>query len=491
VQDKVVDIGESNMEMRSQEPLVSASDNAFRPARLCAVFLAAALLSACSSQSWRSSSAMWSDRNAGRAQAAGTAGLPEDAGQSAATSAAARDQSLTDARGSGGSDTAQQHRAQTDSKDGDAAATSGLTTGESGLSGHSDASAASGVASEGGAATDATGADQGRDLQAEQQGAGGDSMGSASTESAAEDAMAASAAATGPSSSALTDADSAAAQAATEQELTGAAAGEQDTVSALSEEASGAAREVSPADPDRTDSSAAGAAGTAASAETSAAGTAASAETAAAGAAASAETAAAGAAAESAAGSDLAAAGKSPSASGEGGEALSGQQPAQQEEVIVGLVETPGKKATPTETVIPQTLGGMLPLTLGLEGEGEFDFDKAVLRDQVRSVLDEVAAKLKDAEYDRLEIVGHTDRIGTEVYNQYLSERRAWAVARYLIQQGVPVNKLAVEGRGMHEPLTSAQDCTGLSREETITCLQTDRRVVISASIRRVDVNVH
>ena len=106
-------------------------------------------------------------------------------------------------------------------------------------------------------------------------------------------------------------------------------------------------------------------------------------------------------------------------------------------------------------------------------------------------ILDEVAARLKGAEYDRLEIVGHTDRIGTEVYNQYLSERRAWAVARYLIQQGVPVNKLAVEGRGMHEPLTSAQDCTGLSREETITCLQTDRRVVISASIRRVDVNVH
>jgi len=159
--------------------------------------------------------------------------------------------------------------------------------------------------------------------------------------------------------------------------------------------------------------------------------------------------------------------------------------------VIVGLVETPGKKATPTETVIPQTLGGMLPLTVGVEGEGEFDFDKAVLRDQVRSVLDEVAARLKDAEYDRLEIVGHTDRIGTEVYNQYLSERRAWAVARYLIQQGVPVKKLAVEGRGMHEPLTTAGDCTDLSREATITCLQTDRRVVISASIRRVDVNVH
>ena len=166
-------------------------------------------------------------------------------------------------------------------------------------------------------------------------------------------------------------------------------------------------------------------------------------------------------------------------------------QAAKQEEVIVGLVEAPGKKATPTETVIPQTLGGLLPLTLGVEGEGEFDFDKAVLREQVRVVLDEVAGKLKSAEYDRLEIVGHTDRIGTEVYNQYLSERRAWAVARYLIQQGVPVTKVAVEGRGMHEPITAANACAGLTREATIACLQDDRRVVISASIRRVDVDVH
>ena len=209
-----------------------------------------------------------------------------------------------------------------------------------------------------------------------------------------------------------------------------------------------------------------------------------------------------GTAADGGAGLDQAAAaaanaGQGSSGASEGGAALSRErtsqdsQAAKQEEVIIGMVETPGKKATPTETVIPQTLGGMLPLTLGLEGEGEFDFDKAVLREQVRVVLDELAAKLKSAEYDRLEIVGHTDRIGTDDYNQYLSERRAWAVARYLIQKGVPATKLAVEGRSMHEPVTAANACAGLTREATIACLQDDRRVVISASIRRVDVNVH
>lgn len=165
--------------------------------------------------------------------------------------------------------------------------------------------------------------------------------------------------------------------------------------------------------------------------------------------------------------------------------------PPPQTEVIVGLVEAPGKKATSTEQVIPQTLGGMLPMTVGVDGEGEFDFDKAILRQHVKGLLDGLAFKLKEADYDRLEIVGHTDRIGTDDYNQYLSERRAWAVARYLVKQGVPVTKMRVEGKGMNEPVTHSNECAALSRDELITCLQKDRRVVISASIRKTDVDVH
>jgi OOP family OmpA-OmpF porin len=114
-----------------------------------------------------------------------------------------------------------------------------------------------------------------------------------------------------------------------------------------------------------------------------------------------------------------------------------------------------------------------------------------VLREQVKELLDTLVSRLKGAEYDRIEIVGHTDRIGTDDYNQYLSERRAWAVARYLAKQGVPVTKMQVEGRGMHESITPAHECEGKTgRDELIACLQKDRRVVISASIRKVDVNV-
>ena len=133
----------------------------------------------------------------------------------------------------------------------------------------------------------------------------------------------------------------------------------------------------------------------------------------------------------------------------------------------------------------PQTLGGVLPLVLGVNEEGRFDFDQYALRPEVKAILDELAAKLKTAEYDRLDIIGYTDRIGTSDYNRRLSELRAYSVAQYLISRGVPDNKIHYEGRGDKDPLTQSGQCQGLAREELITCLQKDRRVEIEASIHR------
>jgi outer membrane protein OmpA-like peptidoglycan-associated protein len=152
---------------------------------------------------------------------------------------------------------------------------------------------------------------------------------------------------------------------------------------------------------------------------------------------------------------------------------------------VVGMVEAPGGRVRLEEEVTPQTLGGMLPLTVGIDEEGQFDFDKAVLRPDVRTVLDELAGRLEDADWDRLDIVGYTDRIGTDNYNQHLSEQRAWAVARYLVDQGVPLQKLKVEGRGERNSLLTQGECKDLGREEMIACLQKDRRVEIEASIRK------
>ena len=151
----------------------------------------------------------------------------------------------------------------------------------------------------------------------------------------------------------------------------------------------------------------------------------------------------------------------------------------------LAAVDVPSSKVNVDEEYRPQTLGGMLPLVLGVNEDGRFDFDQYVLRDEVKTVLDQLAVKLTSADYDRLDIIGYTDHIGTPEYNQRLSELRAWSVAQYLLSKGVPENKIHYEGRGEKNPVTRPDECTGLARDDLIACLQKDRRVEIEASIRR------
>ena len=73
-----------------------------------------------------------------------------------------------------------------------------------------------------------------------------------------------------------------------------------------------------------------------------------------------------------------------------------------------------------------------------------------------RPYLDSVGEMLRlpRAQGKRVLIVGHTDALGGEVYNQVLSERRAAAVRAYLADRfGIPAELLLVEGEGKHEPL--------------------------------------
>jgi outer membrane protein OmpA-like peptidoglycan-associated protein len=109
-----------------------------------------------------------------------------------------------------------------------------------------------------------------------------------------------------------------------------------------------------------------------------------------------------------------------------------------------------------------------------------FDFDKAILKhNPARDQLDKFAAGLKTLKYDSINVVGYTDRIGSEEYNQRLSLHRAEAVKSYLITQGVPSGKILVEGKGKADPITRDR-CKGSEETEAlIGCLQPDRRVEV------------
>ena len=91
-------------------------------------------------------------------------------------------------------------------------------------------------------------------------------------------------------------------------------------------------------------------------------------------------------------------------------------------------------------------------LKLTLDSEVSFDFGKANIKPTFRPSLDKLGNLLM--KYDRtvVHVVGHTDSIGSEGYNQGLSERRASSVGDYLASLGVPLQRLRTEGRGEGEP---------------------------------------
>ena len=121
-----------------------------------------------------------------------------------------------------------------------------------------------------------------------------------------------------------------------------------------------------------------------------------------------------------------------------------------------------------------------------LDADALFDFDKAVLRPAGRDTLDAFVGKLKDITPETIIAVGHTDRFGSDAYNQSLSERRVATVKAYLLDKGVNSNRLHTEGKGETQPVTKAEDCNGAKSVKTVACLQPDRRVEVEVIGTRI-----
>lgn len=117
-----------------------------------------------------------------------------------------------------------------------------------------------------------------------------------------------------------------------------------------------------------------------------------------------------------------------------------------------------------------------------LSADALFKFDRGDLGGllpQGKARLDQLAAHLNQAyaHVERIALVGHTDRLGSDAYNQTLSEQRAWTVKAYLQSQGITV-PLQAEGRGETQPTGQTDQCRGERATPALTqCLQPDRRV--------------
>jgi OOP family OmpA-OmpF porin len=119
---------------------------------------------------------------------------------------------------------------------------------------------------------------------------------------------------------------------------------------------------------------------------------------------------------------------------------------------------------------------------VSLDAGAWFAFNSHALRPEARAALDEFVGRLEGATLGVIRAVGHSDRLGSEAYNQILSEDRAEAVKAYLVGKGVEPDRVHAEGRGAAQPVTRPGECAAGHGAKVIACLQPDRRVAIEVA---------
>jgi outer membrane protein OmpA-like peptidoglycan-associated protein len=99
-----------------------------------------------------------------------------------------------------------------------------------------------------------------------------------------------------------------------------------------------------------------------------------------------------------------------------------------------------------------------------------FDLDSAVIREESKKPLQNLATALKDGRLGsfKFQVEGHTDSRGTAAYNEALSARRAEAVKTFLNTEGVAPDRLVSVGKGFREPLDTVDTKAAINRRVRI-----------------------
>ena len=97
-----------------------------------------------------------------------------------------------------------------------------------------------------------------------------------------------------------------------------------------------------------------------------------------------------------------------------------------------------------------------------------FAFDKSVLKAEGKAKLKELGENIKSISLEVVIVVGHTDSVGTDAYNQKLSQRRAEAVKAYLVSLGVAKNRIYTEGKGESQPTADNKTAAGRAKNRRV-----------------------
>lgn len=129
-------------------------------------------------------------------------------------------------------------------------------------------------------------------------------------------------------------------------------------------------------------------------------------------------------------------------------------------------------KAKKTDRGMVLTLGDVL-----------FDTGLATLKPGAYATIDRLANVLKEAPDRKVMIEGHTDSVGSDEYNQGLSERRASAVQTALLERGVRSEQITSVGKGESYPVASNDNAAGRQQNRRVEMIFTDDRSRVASDV--------
>jgi OmpA-OmpF porin, OOP family len=132
----------------------------------------------------------------------------------------------------------------------------------------------------------------------------------------------------------------------------------------------------------------------------------------------------------------------------------------------------PATPAAPAAPAAPAPAARPAPASVRqaivIQADALFDFDKSVVRPDGKKAIDDALAKLQGVDLEMVIATGHTDSIGTDAYNQKLSERRAAAVKDYLASKGIPASKITTIGKGESQPVATNKTAEGRQKNRRV-----------------------
>jgi len=155
--------------------------------------------------------------------------------------------------------------------------------------------------------------------------------------------------------------------------------------------------------------------------------------------------------------------------------------------VVAPPVVPAPRPAAPAPAPVPAPAPAPVTRNFDISADGMFAFDRAELSDIGRNRINNALAELKQAgitDIRNVRIVGHTDPLGSDAYNQTLSQARANSVKNYLASQGIAASSITASGAGESQLKVTEADCKAKGKARTradlIACLALNRRVEAS-----------